>query len=131
MALQLLNLAVFIFFVLSGFLMGYKYFTLPCTTSNVMSYAKARVARIVPLYYFMCLLCFHTYTRLVEGVRAQPGHIDPKHYLSLWPSHPHDLFRAMAFISAGAPSHAYIPTVTWTIPPARFNVTSFLCLLGM
>jgi peptidoglycan/LPS O-acetylase OafA/YrhL len=45
------NYGVFLFFVLSGFLMGHLYLAKPFTHRNVATYFSARISRIVPLYY--------------------------------------------------------------------------------
>jgi peptidoglycan/LPS O-acetylase OafA/YrhL len=45
------NYGVFLFFVLSGFLMGHLYLTKPFDRRAVENYFAARISRIVPLYY--------------------------------------------------------------------------------
>ncbi|WP_197277004.1 acyltransferase family protein [Sphingomonas profundi] len=45
------NYGVFLFFVLSGFLMGHLYMAKPINAGRVRVYFAARVSRIVPLYY--------------------------------------------------------------------------------
>src|SRR5579864_3761830 len=48
------HLGVTIFFVLSGFLITYRYFTEPWGERlNMRQYLVKRVARIYPLYYFL------------------------------------------------------------------------------
>lgn len=50
------NYGVFVFFVLSGFLMGHLYLLEPASARNLARYAGARVARVVPLYYLVVLV---------------------------------------------------------------------------
>lgn len=52
------QLGVMIFFVLSGFLMGYLYLDKPFTSESFKNYAVARVARVLPLYFSLLLLSF-------------------------------------------------------------------------
>ncbi|RYY44521.1 MAG: acyltransferase [Sphingomonadales bacterium] len=49
---------VLLFFVLSGFLMGYLYLDERFDRQSVVSYTAARVARIVPLYYVVVIVSF-------------------------------------------------------------------------
>lgn len=46
---------VYLFFLLSGFLMGRLYFNKPFTLVSVSKYVAARVGRIFPLYYFVLI----------------------------------------------------------------------------
>merc|ERR1712224_1197039 len=47
---------VMLFFMLSGFLMGFLYLDKPFDLCNVCAYARARIGRIVPLYTTMLIL---------------------------------------------------------------------------
>ncbi|WDS36994.1 acyltransferase [Pseudoxanthomonas sp.] len=49
---------VFLFFVLSGFLMAHLHLQEPINRTNVQRFCVARVARIVPLYYTIVLAAF-------------------------------------------------------------------------
>ncbi|WP_244671960.1 acyltransferase family protein [Pseudoxanthomonas spadix] len=49
---------VFLFFVLSGFLMTHLHLQQPINVVNVRRFCVARVARIVPLYYAIVLMAF-------------------------------------------------------------------------
>lgn len=49
---------VFLFFVLSGFLMTHLHLRQPINAVNVRRFCVARVARIVPLYYAIVLVAF-------------------------------------------------------------------------
>lgn len=49
---------VFLFFVLSGFLMTHLHLQQPVNAANVRRFCVARVARIVPLYYTIVLVAF-------------------------------------------------------------------------
>jgi peptidoglycan/LPS O-acetylase OafA/YrhL len=49
---------VFLFFVLSGFLMTHLHLQQPFNSTNVRRFCVARVARIVPLYYTIVLAAF-------------------------------------------------------------------------
>ncbi|MCH4090249.1 acyltransferase family protein [Acetobacter sp.] len=55
------NYGVLLFFVLSGFLMGYIYIGKEFTLKSVRAYLVARVARIVPLYYITILSSFFAF----------------------------------------------------------------------
>ena len=52
------HLGVMIFFLLSAFLMSYKYLDTPPTRQAVANYAIARVARVMPLFFIVVLLSF-------------------------------------------------------------------------
>lgn len=47
-----------IFFVLSGFLMGYLYAQSECDSTSVIKYGIARFSRIAPIYWFVISICF-------------------------------------------------------------------------
>ncbi|WP_312251089.1 acyltransferase family protein [Sphingobium yanoikuyae] len=49
---------VILFFTLSGFLMGHLYLPKKSDYDALVSYAAARIARIIPLYACICLLSF-------------------------------------------------------------------------
>lgn len=52
------QLGVMIFFVLSGFLMGYLYLSRDFDRNNVTNYIAARIGRVIPLYLLVVLLSF-------------------------------------------------------------------------
>lgn len=47
-----------VFFVLSGFLMGYLYAQNDCDSTSVVKYGIARFSRIAPIYWAVITLCF-------------------------------------------------------------------------
>jgi peptidoglycan/LPS O-acetylase OafA/YrhL len=47
-----------VFFVLSGFLMGYLYARSECDSNAVVKYGIARFSRIAPIYWFVISVCF-------------------------------------------------------------------------
>lgn len=49
---------VFLFFILSGFLMGHLYLAKPFNLQTVTAYGIARVARIVPIFYLVVIVSF-------------------------------------------------------------------------
>jgi peptidoglycan/LPS O-acetylase OafA/YrhL len=50
------QLGVMLFFILSGFLMGSIYLPRRCSTKEGIAYAGHRIARVVPLFYFVVIL---------------------------------------------------------------------------
>ena len=52
------KLGVVIFFALSGFLMGYLYFTRPFSVANIWDFFSARIARVLPFFYFIATVSF-------------------------------------------------------------------------
>jgi len=54
------NFGVLIFFVLSGFLMGYLYLDRETNQNSIFDYIFSRISRIVPLYYSV-LIASYTY----------------------------------------------------------------------
>jgi peptidoglycan/LPS O-acetylase OafA/YrhL len=52
---QIGNYGVFLFFVLSGFLMGHLYLPKDLTPARLGTYLAARISRIVPLYYTLVI----------------------------------------------------------------------------
>lgn len=52
------QLGVMIFFILSGFLMGYLYLPKTFTIANAKTYLIARITRILPLYLSLLILSF-------------------------------------------------------------------------
>lgn len=52
------QIGVMLFFVLSGFLMGYLYGDRQPTLSEIGKFARRRAARVLPLFYFMVTLTF-------------------------------------------------------------------------
>lgn len=55
------SVGVMLFFALSGFLMGYLYLEQRASFENVLAYARARVARIYPLFALVCVLAAIVY----------------------------------------------------------------------
>lgn len=55
------QLGVLLFFVLSGFLMGWLYREQPFTRENVMGFAQRRFARIAPLFVAVLVLTYAMY----------------------------------------------------------------------
>jgi peptidoglycan/LPS O-acetylase OafA/YrhL len=55
------DFGVLVFFVLSGFLMGYLYLDKDPNTQNITDYLSSRTSRIVPLYYFVLISSFAYY----------------------------------------------------------------------
>lgn len=52
------QISVMIFFVISGFLMGHLYGAGEVSCSLVFTYVRRRIARVLPLYYFMVMAAF-------------------------------------------------------------------------
>lgn len=52
------QVGVMIFFILSGFLISYLYLNRNITKSEIRKYLIARIARVVPLFYFVVLFSF-------------------------------------------------------------------------
>lgn len=52
------QIGVMLFFVLSGFLMGYLYGDRKPTLAEISCFARRRAARVLPLFYFMVTLAF-------------------------------------------------------------------------
>lgn len=52
------QIGVMLFFVLSGYLMGYLYGDREPTLSEIGNFARRRAARVLPLFYFMVTLAF-------------------------------------------------------------------------
>lgn len=59
------NYGVFLFFVLSGFLMGHLYLTKEASSNSLKTYFAARISRIVPIYYIVIIASF-LYGRYVD-----------------------------------------------------------------
>lgn len=76
------TLGVGIFFVLSGFLMGYLYAESAWDTESVVKYSIARFSRIAPIYWVVILVCY-ILTKIdptdfplpMEGVNSVARHI--------------------------------------------------------
>ena len=49
---------VMLFFMLSGFLMSYLYSHADPTPRNIRNFTVSRLARVVPAFYFVCLISF-------------------------------------------------------------------------
>jgi peptidoglycan/LPS O-acetylase OafA/YrhL len=49
---------VYLFFILSGFLMGHLYLSRPFILKDVMSYTISRISRILPIFYTVILASF-------------------------------------------------------------------------
>lgn len=78
--LKTAHLTVVLFFILSGFLMGYLYLDKPFTARNAADYMTARIARVVPLFWLVMIGCY------VMSVLAGPGFvhfIDFKEFMRL------------------------------------------------
>lgn len=70
------QLGVMLFFILSGFLMGYLYFHKPPTQSAIIHYITSRVARIFPLFFIVVIASFLTpYFYDVNTVSALLSHL--------------------------------------------------------
>lgn len=52
------QIGLMLFFLLSGFLMGYLYLCQPSTLPNIRKFAAARVARVFPLFLIIAVLSF-------------------------------------------------------------------------
>lgn len=52
------QIGVMLFFILSGFLMGHLYLPKSVSRLSVAVFAKRRIARVVPLFFFVVLLSF-------------------------------------------------------------------------
>jgi len=73
------QLAVMIFFCLSGFLMGRLYLTKETTTRTVAAFAQRRIARVVPLYIALVLVSYF-YIK-ITGARLPMYHIEDNNIL--------------------------------------------------
>lgn len=89
------QIGVMIFFILSGFLMGYLYLDKDTTGRNIRQYIIARVGRVVPLYLF--LICISALISLT---------VYPEFHYHI--TDPQIILRALLFIDA--------PFEFWTIP---------------
>lgn len=79
------QLGVMLFFLISGFLMGRLYVELPFTWANVGEFAKKRVARVVPLFFFVVLASAAAFAVLGKSsrlYRIDAGNLFP-HLLTL------------------------------------------------
>jgi peptidoglycan/LPS O-acetylase OafA/YrhL len=66
------KLGVVLFFVLSGFLMGWLYREQPFTRENVLGFARRRFARIAPLFVTVTVLTYIIYWTPLEQFRVTP-----------------------------------------------------------
>src|SRR5689334_10645145 len=66
------KLGVLLFFVLSGFLMGWLYREQPFTRENVANFARRRVARIAPLFVTVTVLTYIIYWTPLAQFRITP-----------------------------------------------------------
>ncbi|MEH6585723.1 MAG: acyltransferase [Halioglobus sp.] len=89
------QIGVMIFFILSGFLMGYLYLDKNATGRNIRQYIIARVGRVFPLY--ILLICISVLISLT---------IYPEFHYHI--TNPQIVLRALLFIDA--------PFEFWTIP---------------
>lgn len=92
---QIGNYGVFLFFVLSGFLMGHLYLTKKATPDRIKTYFAARISRIVPIYYIV-IICSFFYGRFVDSGFT-------------YAMSPFDLLRHLAFVGN--------VSVFWSIGP--------------
>ena len=75
------SMGVGIFFVLSGFLMGYLYGESDWNTQSVVKYSIARFSRIAPIYWVVILTCIiltkieSNYVLPIEGATSIARHI--------------------------------------------------------
>lgn len=70
------QLGVMLFFLLSGFLMTYLYWEKTPTSSNLLYFAVARVARVIPLYLLVVFLSFITpYMYKIKNTRVLISHL--------------------------------------------------------
>ncbi|MDX8399602.1 MAG: acyltransferase [Gallionellaceae bacterium] len=103
------QLAVMMFFLLSAFLMSYKYLDTPPPRQAVTSYAVARIARVMPLFLFVVLLSFAVHQCL-------PGTFDVFVY---------DIPNLNELASHLLLLHG--TSVLWTIPPEIHFYILFAC----
>ena len=76
------SMGVGIFFVLSGFLMGYLYAESAWDTQSVVKYSIARFSRIAPIYWLVILVCIiltkidsNSFPLPIEGVTSIARHL--------------------------------------------------------
>ena len=68
------HVGVMIFFILSGFLMGYLYFKKELNIETIITFFRRRIARVVPLFLFLVLLSFAV-SQLTSDWRLRPYQI--------------------------------------------------------
>ncbi len=59
---------VMLFFILSGFLMGYLYLSRPFTQAQISQYVKARIARVVPLFLLVVFASYLLHAFSLPGL---------------------------------------------------------------
>ncbi len=76
------SMGVGIFFVLSGFLMGYLYAETAWNTQSIVKYSIARFSRIAPIYWVVLLVYIiltktdgHNFPLAIEGVTSITRHV--------------------------------------------------------
>lgn len=62
------HFGVMLFFILSGFLMSYLYMNRPADKVNFMGFVSARVARVLPLFFFVVLASYVLIAFGIHGV---------------------------------------------------------------
>ena len=103
------QVGVMIFFVLSGFLMAYLYIERRPTAANVVSYARARVGRVVPLYLALVIISVVVSNFVYDDFRYAMPLNDPAQIL-----------RALLFLEA--------PWELWTIPVEMQFYAAFMLM---